>query len=898
MSVRVYSELVQRALLRYPDKPAMHIKREGKYKSWTYKDYKQDLNRLVSALKKTGFSDTSNAIVIGQNTPEWTIAYHAIFLAGCCTVPVDPNIPVDEIEEIVKVTEAEIVFCSESYISKFKKIKEDHQFLKKIICFDRNTTDDIETYNSFIETGNPAEDAFERTFDPDDAMAILFTSGTTGRSKGAVLTQKNYCIPSEDAYPLMDLSTVDTVIAVLPLYHVFGFAACIAACLNNGIDVVFIPEIKGPLIVEAMNDKKISIFPAVPQMLTLFHDSIMRNVEEKGPFVQLIFSLLFFISKTFGTFLGREFRAKLFSTVHKGFGGHFNKIVSGGASLDKKTFHAFKLMGFDIVEGYGLTETFGPITLCPISKQVQGSVGPVLSTNEVRVANPDSSGNGEIQFKGDSIFKGYHKNPDANRNVFTDDGWFKTGDIGNIDKRGFIFLSGRIKEMIVLDSGKNVYPDELEDYYLSSSVIDEIGILGTTFEGSNKVSAVIVPSKELITKYSLQDLDELITNEMQKLGKNRPDYKKVSRYVISRAPLPRTSTKKIKKHELKEIFQDISGNSIRSKRKRTVLLTAMDEMIMSGSEFKAIKSIIIPMIKDKNYDLSKITPTTNIYTDLGLDSLRFLDLISTIEQQLTVSIPEHDLLKIETLHDLHTSVITAAESGIQRENIRTRIKEESDLDIKLKDRCTVLSKLLISSATGLSTFLWGLKVKGFENTPKDRPVIFASNHQSLADSVWILSVLPKSVRRKTYILGKVEITKVPLLAKLLKGINFIPVERAGDIISPLKASFMILKEKKNLFLFPEGTRSLSDEIGSFRSGIGMLMKETEAEVVPIRIINSGKKWPKGKLPKLFSGKKDGPKVIFGTPTTFNKMVKEGRLSSNADDSRIASALREIIENLR
>lgn len=897
MSVRVYSELVQRALLRYPEKPAMHIKRDGQYQSWTYKDYHRDLNKLVSALKKSGFKETSNAIVIGPNTPEWTIAYHAIFLAGSCTIPVDPNIPVDEIEEIVKVTEAEVVFCSYSYIRKFKNIKERHSSLEKIISFDKTDEKEIYNYKEFLETGDPKDDAFERTFDPDDAIAILFTSGTTGRSKGAVLTQKNYCVPSEEAYPLMQLSPDDTVIAVLPLYHVFGFAACIAACLNNGIDVVFIKEIKGPLIVEAMNDKQISIFPAVPQMLTLFHESIMKNVKAKGLPVQIIFSLLFLISKTLGFLLGKNFRAKLFKTVHKGFGGRFSKIVSGGASLDKKTFNAFRLMGFDIVEGYGLTETFGPITLCPIIRQVQGSVGPVLNTNEIRIVEPDNQGNGEVQFRGDSVFKGYHKNPDANRGVFTDDGWFRTGDIGHLDKRGFIFLSGRIKELIVLDSGKNVYPDELEDYYLNSPVIDEIGIFGASHEGHMKVSAVIMPSKELIANNSQDELEDIIASEMHKLGKSRPDYKKIARYAISRTPLPRTSTQKIKKHELREIFQDLTGNIIRSKRKRTVLLTAMDEMIMSGSEFKTIKSIIIPMIKDKNYDHSRIVPSTNIYTDLGIDSLRFLDLISSIEQQLAISIPEQDLLTIETLHDLHNSVISAAHSGEQRNNIRNRIQQENDIDIKLQDKCTFLSKAIISTMTGLSSILWGLKIKGLENVPQDKPLIFTPNHQSLLDSVWILSVLPKSIRRKTYILGKVEITRLPLLASILKGVNLVPVERAGDIITPLKASFKIIHEKRNLFLFPEGTRSLSEEMGNFRSGIGMLMKETDAFVVPIRIINSGKKMPKGYWPKFFSGKKDQPEVIFGKPTSFKEMVKKGIITEKADDARVAEALKQIIENL-
>ena len=429
MNKHVYTDLILEAIKKHGRNPCLHIKREGHYQSWTYDDFHHDLNCLASLLKRHGLRRGTNAIVIGENTPEWVIAYHAIILSGACTVPVDPNITTSEIESILSVTEPEIVFCTPVFLNLFRMCKERSGYPKRIIILDEKAEEKEPRFDQYIASGNEDYEAFSNKFEPDDPMTIIFTSGTTGRAKGVVLCQKNYTAVNNYAVARMGLNSQDTVCAVLPLHHVFGFAACVAGPIAAGMDVVFVPYIKGPLILEALRDKGVTMLPAVPKMVALFYDTIMHNVKKKGPVVEAMFSGMKITSATAGRALGNQFRKNLFSSVHKNFGGKLNVIISGGAALGKKYWNGFHQLGFNIVEGYGLTETFGPITLCPANDSRLGSVGPALPENEIKILDPNESGIGEVLLRGTCVFKGYYKKDDLTQEVIDPDGWFHTGDL-------------------------------------------------------------------------------------------------------------------------------------------------------------------------------------------------------------------------------------------------------------------------------------------------------------------------------------------------------------------------------------------------------------------------------------------------------------------------------------
>jgi long-chain acyl-CoA synthetase len=649
MNTLVYADLLAETLKKHAHLPCLHIKRKGVYTSWTYDEFHRDLNRLASLLKRNGCKPGVNGVVIGENSPEWIIAYHAILLTGACTVPIDPNIPASEVESIVTTTQARVVFCSRVYLGLFRHLQSRHSFIKRIVLLDTETEEKELRFDQYIAHGNARHDVFNRTFAPDDPMVILFTSGTTGKAKGAVLCQKNFTAVCKHAVPRMKITSDDTVCAVLPLHHVFGFAASVVGPLYAGMDIVCVPFLKGPLILEALKDKAITYLPAVPKLLQLFYDSILHNVKKKGAVVQTAFSGLQAVSATVGDRFGEAFKRRLFGSVHKGFGGSLRLIISGGAALNKTYWNGFRRLGFTIVEGYGLTETFGPITVCPGDKPRLGSVGPVLPENEIKILEPDHAGIGEVLLRGTCVFSGYYENDAMTREVIDPEGWFHSGDLGRVDSEGYLFLAGRKKDVIVLDTGKNVYPDELEDYYGTSPLIEEIGVFGIS-QGSNEmVAAAIVPETSLRRTTSPEGIHNLIQADLVRLAKDLPVHRRIADFVISFSPLPRTTTRKLKKNELRSLYHDIKhkkGPKTLDKSDLSVMEMAMMESIEYG---RVLEHVIRASNRIRP---EKITPRSNLQTELHFDSFRRAELHKSIQTAFSITIPPMLFDKAETMGEI------------------------------------------------------------------------------------------------------------------------------------------------------------------------------------------------------------------------------------------------------
>jgi len=648
MNESVYISILDASTREHSSRDCLHVKRNNRYTTWTYGSFRQDCNRLCAVLKKHGIKQGVNAVVIGENSPEWIIAFHAIILAGGCTVPIDPNIPPDEIETIITTTKAKVVFCSGIFADLFKTLSAKHRCISKIVLLEQSTEGKVPVFNDYLQTPAALSDAFSTPFTPDDPMVIIFTSGTTGKAKGVVLTQKNFTTVCLQGIPRMQITKNDTVCAVLPLHHVFGCAASVIAPLSIGMDIVCVPAIKGPLILEALNDKAVTFLPAVPKMLQLFYESIIYKVKQRGPAVATIFSLLGGISDTLGSIAGTPFKRKLFKSVHAGFGGKLRLIVSGGAALNETHWRGFMRFGFTIVEGYGLSETFGPITVCPGTHPKLGSVGPILPNNELMILHPNPEGIGEVLLRGKCIFKGYYENEQLTHEVLDNDGWLHTGDLGWVDKQGYLFLSGRKKDLIVLDSGKNVYPDELEEYYSTSPLIDELAVFGTQHQGREIVGAVIVPERTIRRTKSQKQAHEIIANELMRMGKKIPAYRRISSFIISTVELPRTTTRKLIKAEITALYLEHlkSSEAIGLARRR---LSVADAALMHSTAFEQIIDDICSIAPKT--DRSAITPLTNIIAELGLDSMDRLELLNAFERRTQTKIADSVFDKMELVKD-------------------------------------------------------------------------------------------------------------------------------------------------------------------------------------------------------------------------------------------------------
>ena len=385
-------------------------------------------------------------------------------------------------------------------------------------------------------------------------------------------------------------------------------------------------------------------------MLTLFYNNITQNVKAKGPSARCLFGILKFLSFTLGPMLGRTFRKKLFPSVHKSFGGRLDLVISGGAALQKKYFNGFRLMGFNILEGYGLSETFGAVTLCPSDDPRPGSVGPAVEENGARVENPDASGIGELCFRGTNVFAGYYNNDNLTKQVFDEQGWFHTGDLARIDKDGFIYISGRIKDIIVLDSGKNVYPDELEDFYCASPAIEEIGVFSAKLKGREIAAALVVPSAEIRKNHTQNEAAEIIRSEILRLGRDLPSYKKITDFAVVFHELPRTTTKKLKKHELRELYYSIKEAKESHKAEKETV-SAVEGGVMETEKYRFIASCAAKL--SNRSGRATVLPHHHLELDLGIDSLKQLELVCMVERKFRILFPDKELVKIDTVGDIY-----------------------------------------------------------------------------------------------------------------------------------------------------------------------------------------------------------------------------------------------------
>jgi long-chain acyl-CoA synthetase len=897
MDQHVYADILCKSITDNATRPCMHIKRNGAYQTWTYADFHKDINRLVSALKKHGYSDGDTLVVTGDNTPEWVFAWHCGFLAGGRTVPIDPNLPAPEIREIVSQTRPKFVFCSKNFVKLFEEIKLESGFISDIIVDDVHFTEAEKTFARFISEGDPGADAFARQFKPEDTTVIIFTSGTTGKAKGVVLTQRNFTAISLSAIPRMKAGPGDTMMAVLPMHHVFGACACLPGALGGGLDVLLIPTVKGSLIMEGLREKGATMLPAVPKMLQLFYNNIHQNVKSKGIVARAVFAALTFLSFSLGGFLGQKFRKKLFSAVHKSFGGRLNIVISGGAAITKKVFNGFKLMGFSIVEGYGLSETFGAITLCPIDDPRLSSVGVPLDENEVRIDKPDASGIGEVCFRGTNVFAGYYNNEELTKKSFDADGWFHTGDLGRLDKEGFIYIVGRIKDIIVLDSGKNVYPDELEDFYSVSESIEEIGVFSAKLKGKEIAAAIIVPSQNIRRNHPVNEAADFVRNEVLRLGRDLPSYKKITDFAVVYDPLPRTTSKKLKKHELRELYYSLKESGDGRAKKQAV--SAAESGLMATAEYRAIAAFAAKLANRS--EAAHMPPFFNLELDLGLDSMRKLALLSMVERKFCVHFSDEDLVKLETIGEVYTAVMdllsgsNATGCAETVDDIKQRIVG-SRLPASYPLRgAAVLRDALPLVANAASSMLWNVSAAGNVGIPADKPLIFCANRQSVLDPLWVMYSLAPQVRKKTFIIGGKDLLPGLLFASL--GGNIVPVKREGDVAAILRTSIAVLKDGNNLLVFPETGRTKTGELRKFKSGIGLLMLDVNATIIPVRIRGAFDIWPLGGLPKLFIGKKASPTITFGGPLTFQGLIGADKITPYSTADQIAACVREIISEM-
>ena len=548
-------EILQDSVKNYPDNSAFIIKhKDGKnvdYEKITYKRFMDEINFLGTALIDLGLKDTKVAI-IGKNRYEWMVAHFAVINGTGISVPLDKGLPAGEIENSLIMSGCETIVFEKDYLDTIKEIKNKNTTnLKKFICMDDIEDESVLTIKTLLNKGKTLLENGDKRFlkaeiDNEKLSILVFTSGTTSASKGVMLSHKNivsniYGLDSfEKIYP------TDVNMAFLPFHHTFGSTGLLYL-LHHGATNVFCDGIRH--IQENLEEYKVTMFICVPLIIEAMYKKIMTQVEKQGQTKKVKFGIKLtrFLLK-----FGIDIRRKVFKQIIDNLGGSLRFIISGASGIDRKVAEAFNDFGFLTVQGYGLTET-SPVLFAENENNIKyGSVGLPLINVEAKIENKNEDGIGEIVAKGPNVMLGYYENKEETDKVLKD-GWFYTGDLGYFDKDGFLFITGRKKNVIVLKNGKNIYPEEIEQVISNLSYVAENMVYGKEKDDDLLLSAKIVYNKEYMDeKYpgkTEEEIKEIIWKDIKEINKTMPQYKHVKNIVVTDKPMIKTTTAKIKRFE-------------------------------------------------------------------------------------------------------------------------------------------------------------------------------------------------------------------------------------------------------------------------------------------------------------------------------------------------------------
>ena len=545
--------LMEKKTFTYENRIALGVRSNFGWKEFTYKGVGLLTRKLATHLiydldTKKG----QRLAILSESKPEYGACVFASALAGFVTVPLDIKLTKHELKSILLDAQPTVMLVSQQFLEMAKWLKQEIESIKYIIVIDEHAkNEDVPNIYDLPDRYNGKW----RRRSSKSTMFIIYTSGTTGAPKGVEITFRNIINQLEILKEPLDAILQDrqvTVLSILPMNHLFEMTVGFCTFLNFGFSVYYTQSLKPQDITSIMRDKKVEFMIVVPAFLKLLKAGIEKEIKNLPKFAQLMFKFIYHLAKFIPSY---EVKKILFKKIHDKFGGNFMGCIAGGAPLDVEVGKFFERIGIKVYQGYGLSETSPVVAVNTDKRSVLASVGRPLKTFETKIV-PET---GELWLRGPSVMKGYHNQPEMTAEVLDADGWLHTGDIAKIDEDGHIYITGRIKNMIVLQGGKKVFPEEVEAVLEKSEYIAELCVLGEkrTFgakDGAEEVTAVIVPKEELYKNNAEEEVEKLIKADVKTLSNQLTQYKRPSNIILVREPLPRTTTRKVKRNEVKKLI--------------------------------------------------------------------------------------------------------------------------------------------------------------------------------------------------------------------------------------------------------------------------------------------------------------------------------------------------------
>ena len=545
-------DMLKKSGEKYGEKIAYKIRQENGYKEITHNEVRKMVDGLGTKLIDMGLKDKRIA-VIGENRYEWEIAYLSIVCGTGTVVPLDKSLPENELESLIERSKAEAIICSQKYVEILKKTK-----LKYIISMDlENDNDGIISQKRLISEGIQLVKFGDTSFtnakiDNEKMSIMLFTSGTTSISKAVALSHKNICSNLMDISSILDVNSSDVFLSFLPLHHVFECTVGFLFSLYVGAETVFCDGIRH--IPENLAEYKVSVMASVPAIYERLFKIIKKHLEKQGKVEQILKDEEKYKDSSM------EKKKEVFKEIHDLLGGNIKLFISGAASLEPSIEEKFRRLGFNMVQGYGLTETSPVVAIGNKKYHKTGSIGKCVPSDEVKLLDINKDGIGELAVKGPNVMLEYYENKEATEKVLKN-GWFQTGDLARIDEEGYIFICGRKKSVIVLKNGKNIFPEEMETLINKEDGVEESFIFGKPISkdpNDIKIFVKIVYNKESFEGKTETEIKEYFNEKIKSINKTMPHYKAIRGIIISDKPLIKTTTNKIKREKnLEQIIKEL-----------------------------------------------------------------------------------------------------------------------------------------------------------------------------------------------------------------------------------------------------------------------------------------------------------------------------------------------------
>ncbi len=851
---------------------------DGSWKTMSYGAFFSLTENIMALLTDYEVRKGDRIAIVSENRPEWCASYIAAVCCGCIAVPIDIQLGSDEIRNLIMDSGTKTVFCSNKTESNILSAIEGTAI--KEINFDTKAAPS--DFPAFQRSNAPAlhsgSPLFSRHVVPRDIASIIYTSGTTGKPKGVLLTHSNFCSDAE-ALIRVDLVTQnDNVLAVLPLHHTYPFMCTFLVPLFLGATITFGPGLKASDLLSAIKETGVTVLVGVPRLFDMLSNGILSRIMGGGGALSGILSGILRVSgvlrRKFGLNIGRI----VFASVHKSFPG-IKFFTSGGAPLSPRVMSNLEALGFTVLEGYGLTETAPVITFNPIEKRKPGSAGKPLPGVEIKIL-----GDGEILAKGPMVMKGYFQNEDATREVLKD-GWLFTGDLGHIDEDGYLFITGRKKEVIVLSSGKNIYPEEVENAYIAISLIKEICVSGSERNGTvDAVQAVIVPDFEYARQHSIGNINDELSWKISEVSSGLPEYMRIRGYTLSSGPLPRTPLGKLRRFMVRDFFQE--------KGQPSETMLKEDRQLMEDPVGRKVVECIMPLVDDGII----VHASDNLELDLGFDSLSKIELVASLESSFASDLPETFISAAHTVEDIVAALksyqgvdtsgsaapllpdlkksIDFSESRMMWKAIFDKGPSQADANKIVYAQRPAELVLIYVLVMGLKLFcklMFRLKAEGLEHIPEEGPFVITPNHASYLDGFIIAASLPFSIFRKLHFLGMQEFFTGGVKSWFARISHVIPIDAEVYLNKALQLSSYVLKSRKSLCIFPEGGRSFDGSVMPFKKGIGVLSLEMNVPVIPAFIDGTFSALPRG----AFLIRPVPVRVVFGEKILPSRITVKG-----------------------